>query len=108
MIGNPCQVMFFYLGSGPIPWVSKKKTFVALSSTEAEYRITQGAMCKAIRLYHIMADLDIPKEKPPVLYCDNQGVLKHVKNLVFHEHTKHIEVKCHYIWDQFLNHHIEL
>ncbi|KAH9308523.1 hypothetical protein KI387_036434, partial [Taxus chinensis] len=81
----------FHLGSGPISWVSKKQYVVDLSSTEAEYRGARGAVCEVIWLCHILADIGIPEEKTPIIHCDNQGVLKLVKNPIFHERTKHIE-----------------
>ncbi|KAH9304326.1 hypothetical protein KI387_008730, partial [Taxus chinensis] len=62
----------FHLGSGPISWISKKKIVVALSSTEAEYRAARGAVCEAIWLRRILADIGIPEEKPPIIHCDNQ------------------------------------
>eukprot|EP00253_Pinus_taeda_P035080 PITA_35080 len=39
----------------------------------------------------------IPWASPTPLFCDNQGVLRLTKNLVFHERTKHVETHCHYI-----------
>ena len=33
------------------------------------------------------------------IYCDNQSCLKLLKNPVFHDKLKHIEIKYHYIKD---------
>ncbi|KAH9296016.1 hypothetical protein KI387_039604, partial [Taxus chinensis] len=83
----------FFMGSGPISWGSKKQHFVSRSSTEAEYRSAGEAVCEAIWLRRILEGLGIPQDKPTTMYVDNEGVLKLVRNPVFHERTKHIEVQ---------------
>eukprot|EP00253_Pinus_taeda_P025809 PITA_25809 len=87
----------FSLGSGVVTWTSKKQQAVALSSTEAEYRGTVKASCEAVWLQRMLADMHASQTGPTSLFCDNQGVLKLAKNLVFHERTKHVETHCHYI-----------
>ena len=38
-----------------------------------------------------------------MIYTDSQSVLHLVKNHVFHEKTKHLEIKYHFIRDQVSN-----
>eukprot|EP00253_Pinus_taeda_P033526 PITA_33526 len=85
------------LGSGAITWTSKKQQAVALSLTEVEYRGAVKASCEAVWLRRMLADMHVSQAGPTPLFCDNQGVLKLVKNPVFHERTKHVETHCHYI-----------
>ena len=33
------------------------------------------------------------------IHCDNQSWVKLSENSVFHDNSKHIEIKYHYIWD---------
>lgn len=40
--------------------------------------------------------------KPITLYCDHQSAIHIVKNPVFHDRTKHIEVDCHITRDKIL------
>jgi hypothetical protein len=41
--------------------------------------------------------MQMQQTEPTTMLCDNQGVIKLAKNLVVHEHTKHVEVCCHFI-----------
>nr|GEW56784.1 retrovirus-related Pol polyprotein from transposon TNT 1-94 [Tanacetum cinerariifolium] len=62
-----------FLGRRLISWQCKKQIVVATSSTEAEYVATAS--------------------------CSGQSTICIVKNLVFHQRTKHIEIRHHFIWD---------
>jgi hypothetical protein len=45
----------------------------------------------------ILADLTINVKEPMMIFYDNQSTIHIVIILVFHKHTKHIEVDCHFI-----------
>ena len=42
---------------------------------------------------------DLQLDATCILYCDNQSCVKLSENLVFHDKSKHIEIKYHYIKD---------
>ncbi|KAH9299741.1 hypothetical protein KI387_031423, partial [Taxus chinensis] len=98
----------FFMGPGPISWGSKKQNFVSRSSTEAEYRAVGEVVCEAIWLRRILEGISLPQQKSTPVYVDNEGVMKLVRNPVFHERTKHIEVQLHFIREHVLKHNIQL
>jgi hypothetical protein len=47
----------------------------------------------------LLTDLfDLDMEDTTIL-CDNQSIIKMTKNPVFHDRSKHIEIRYHYICD---------
>ncbi|KAH9316216.1 hypothetical protein KI387_024843, partial [Taxus chinensis] len=51
------------------------------------------AVCEAVWLRQILEGIGLPQQKYTPVYVDNEGVLKLVRNPIFHERTKHIEVQ---------------
>jgi hypothetical protein len=72
---------------------------VALSTAEAEYIALCVAVCEAVWLRKLLADLFGHEMDSTVIHCDNQSCVKLSENPVFHDKSKHIEIKYHYIRD---------
>jgi hypothetical protein len=89
----------FSLGSGAISWFSRKQKSVALSSAEAEYMAASLASCEAIWLRKLLMGLFDQELDTTVIHCDNQSCIKLSENPVFHDRSKHIEIRYHFIRD---------
>jgi hypothetical protein len=87
------------LAGGAICWKSKLQTIIAQSTTEAEYIAINAAAKEAVYIKQLLQELGQFNQIKLPLYTDNNGALLLAKNPVFHERTKHIAVKYHYIRD---------
>ena len=89
----------FGLGSTVVSWFSQKQKSVALSSAEAEYMAASQASCEALWLCKMLVGLLIVQLSPTMIYCDNQSCIKLSENPFFHDRSKHIEIRYHFIHD---------
>jgi hypothetical protein len=89
--------VFFFLGDNPVSWQSQKQKVVALSSCEAEYIAATTAACQGIWLARLLGDFREEEPKAATLMVDNQSAISLIKNPVFHERSKHIDLRFHYI-----------
>eukprot|EP00253_Pinus_taeda_P030438 PITA_30438 len=89
----------FSIGSTVFSWYNRKQRSVALSSAEAKYMATSLAACEAIWMRKILVGLFGSYLKPTVIYCDNQSCIKLSANPVFHDRSKHIDIRYHHIRD---------
>ncbi|XP_074322759.1 secreted RxLR effector protein 161-like [Apium graveolens] len=89
--------MAFYLDESLITWVSQKQRCVALSSCETEFMAATAAACQGIWLHSLLSQIMNIKAGPVVLYIDNRSAIDLAKNPVFHGHSKHIDVRYHFI-----------
>jgi hypothetical protein len=91
--------VLFFLGSCAVTWQSQKQKVVALSSCEAEYIAGTTAACQGIWLAQLLAELDGERRAPFLLKMDSQSAIALSKNPVFHDRSKHIDVRYHFIRD---------
>ena len=87
----------FFIAGGPISWKSKLQSIIAQSTTESEYIAINSATKEAVFIKQLMTELGAYNQAKFPIYTDNEGALALAKNPVFHERTKHIAVKYHYI-----------
>jgi hypothetical protein len=92
-------VCCFSIGLGIISWFSRKQRFVALSFAEAEYMAASLAACEALWLRKLLLGLFRQELEATVIHCDNQSCIRLSENPVFHDRSKHIDVKYHFIRD---------
>jgi hypothetical protein len=72
---------------------------VALSTTEVEYIALSVAVREAVWFRKLLTNVFDHERDPTIIHCDNQSCVKLFENLVFHDRSKHIEIKYHYIRD---------
>lgn len=88
----------FFLGGSLISWQSAKQQVVAVSSCEAEYVAAATSATQAIWLARLLGDLKGEKADTFKLKID-MSALALSKNPVFHEQSKHIDVRYRFIRD---------
>jgi hypothetical protein len=81
---------------------------MTLSSAEAEYMAPSQANCEALSLRKLLVGLFVVQLRPTMIYCDNQSCIKLSENPVFHDRSKHIEIRYHFIRDYVQRRAVEL
>lgn len=81
-----------------ISWRAILQSVVALSTTKAEYMTMTETVKEAMWLKGIIRDFGI-QQKTVTIKCDNQSTLHLVKHQVFHERSKNIDVRLHFVRD---------
>jgi hypothetical protein len=89
----------FFMGMNLVTWVSQKQRVVALSSCEAEYIASANAACQGVWLSRMLGEL-LGIQAPKVsLLVDNKSAIALSKNPVYHDRSKHMDTRYHYIRD---------
>jgi hypothetical protein len=93
----------FFLGYSLLAWLIKKKGFVSLSTTEAEYIVVATCCTQVLWMIQTLADLEVKYTASIPIHCDNTSAISVFKNPVFHSKTKHIPIKYHFLREQVTN-----
>lgn len=88
----------FTVGSCAVSWRATLQPVVALSTTEAEYMAIAEATKELVWLKGLYFEL-CGVDSCISLFCDNQSAIYLTKDQMFHERTKHIDIKYHYVRD---------
>ncbi|KAL0545154.1 hypothetical protein IC582_020300 [Cucumis melo] len=89
----------FFFGNTAFTWSSKKQPIVTLSTCEAEYVAATSCVCHAVWLRNLLKTVEILQEDPTVIHIDNKSTIALAKNPVFHDRSKHIDTRFHFIRD---------
>lgn len=88
----------FSLFGNTVRWKCNLQSIVALSTTEAEYITCTEAVEEGIWVQELVSKLEI-KCGVTTVYRDNQSSIYLSRNPMFHERSKHIDVRYHFIRD---------
>jgi hypothetical protein len=91
--------ILFFLGNNVITWQSQKQKVVALSSCEAEYIVATTAACQGVWLARLLAEFKGRRPTTISLRIDSQSAIQLSKNPIFHDRSKHIDIRYHFIRD---------
>ncbi|KAL0873142.1 hypothetical protein Bca101_022847 [Brassica carinata] len=87
----------FTVGDNVVSWKSRLQPVVALSTMKRVHRFNE-AVKEAIWLKGLLEDFGV-KQGPISIWCDSQSAICLSKNNVFHERTKHVAKRYHFIRD---------
>ena len=86
----------FMLNDSCICWKAQLQSVVALSTTEAEFMATTEAFKEAVWLQGILQELRQIRDKTTI-FSDSQSSIHLCKNPVYHEKSKHIDIRLYWI-----------
>ncbi|XP_057954001.1 uncharacterized mitochondrial protein AtMg00810-like, partial [Malania oleifera] len=98
----------FFMGDTTFTWSSKKQPIVTLSSCEVEYVAASSAICHDIWIRNVLKYLGFLEDNPTKVYIDNRSAIAFAKNPVYHERSKHIDTRYHFIREHVKKKEVEL
>ena len=87
----------FFFGDTAFTWNSRKQPVVTLSTCEAEYVAATSCVCHVIWLRNLLKAIGLMQEQPTEINVDNKSTIALSKNPVFHDRSKHIDTRFHFI-----------
>jgi Reverse transcriptase (RNA-dependent DNA polymerase)/gag-polypeptide of LTR copia-type/Integrase core domain/GAG-pre-integrase domain/Zinc knuckle len=98
----------FTMGGAAVNWCSKRQRNVSLSSCEAEYVAASEATKEAMWERGLLEELGYLQRRPTRIYCDSQSAIHLTKNPAFHDKSKHIRARYHYVREMTQEGEVEL
>nr|GEX11221.1 retrovirus-related Pol polyprotein from transposon TNT 1-94 [Tanacetum cinerariifolium] len=86
----------FTIGNSVVSWKAALQPSVALCTIKAEYMALTEAAKEGIWLKGLIEDLGFPQDQATV-FCDSMSAICLAKDQVYHDQTKHIDARYHFI-----------
>ncbi|GAB2270302.1 hypothetical protein Dimus_038836 [Dionaea muscipula] len=96
------------LGNLCFSWVSKLQPIVALSFSEAEYVAAAACVSHVSWLRQLLTELYFKQTGSTVVFVDNQSAITIAKNSVYHDRSKHIDVRFHFLRESIADESVSL
>jgi hypothetical protein len=96
------------LNGGPVSWKSRRQDSVALSTSEAEYMAASLCGQEVVYIRAILRDFGVPQTQPTLIYEDNLACIAMSVNPVRRKHSRHIDIRRHYIHELCLGNLVKL
>jgi hypothetical protein len=90
----------FTLNGGTVAWSSRRQQCVSTSTTEAEYVAASEAAKESVWLRRLLMEIVPEWKQPLLLMCDNISSIELTRSPKFHQRTKHIDVRFHFVREQ--------
>ncbi|CAM8959954.1 unnamed protein product [Rhodiola kirilowii] len=94
--------LYFTLGACCVSWKSQLQSIVTISTTESEYIALCDALKEAMWLQGMLSEAKL-FSGTAIVKCDSQSAICLSKNPVYHERSKHIDIKHHFVRDKIEN-----
>ena len=85
------------MANGPVSWMSKLQPIVATSSMEAEYISCYFLIQEITWIRALLKSVGLARKFPTIVYIDNKSAVSLANNPVYHQRSKHIDVKFHWL-----------
>ena len=87
----------FIVNGGAVSWSAKQQAISSLSTTESEYVAATYAVKEALWLCSLISQLFCMTLNATTLFSNNQSAIALTKEHQYHMHTKHINIRFHFI-----------
>jgi hypothetical protein len=89
-----------FVAGAPVLWKTKKQTFVALSTTEAEFTNLTPAALSAKWVAKILDDCGVPQPTPLILFTDSLNAYLATLNPLNKARTRTIDIRYKWVIEQ--------
>jgi transposase InsO family protein len=87
----------FLMSGGAVSWCCRRQSTTAQSSCESEYMAAAEAVREAIWQRTMLEEVGFGVNGALVIGCDSESAIKLGGDPVYHERTKHIDVRMHFL-----------